>query len=174
VIFDVATSVVIFFVVLPVTYWYITRLINAALGLSEDLMVRPASLILTGMSWSLGLFWITWAYSYLLFVGQGSPLEAFGAALEPTKRLVTTGPYAYVRNPMEFGFLLILLGVGFLENSITGLIMAPISAIIAALYLKIFEEKLLLRRFGVAYEHYREHVPMLIPNPSAYVPPQSI
>jgi protein-S-isoprenylcysteine O-methyltransferase Ste14 len=166
-------SVAVFFILLPVAFWFVARALNMLLGLPEGQILRPAALILTGMSWSLGLFWILWAYSYLVFVGGGSPVEAFGVALEPTKRLVTTGPYAYVRNPMVFGLLFILLGVAFLENSIMALILVLVVGLLAAAYLRLFEEKALVNRFGIVYEHYRDHVPMLIPRPNPYVPPES-
>lgn len=163
-------SILFVFVVFPVAYWYISRLVDRALGIPTGTMSVAVSYILTGLSWSLGLFWILWAYSYLIFVGSGSPVEAFGVALEPTTKLVTAGPYAYVRNPLVFGFLFILLGVAFLANSLSGIAMVPLVGLVIALYLRLFEEKELERRFGEAYEHYREHVPMIIPRSNAYVP----
>lgn len=166
-------SALMLFVVLPAVFWVITEALDRIIGLPETPISGPISLILTGLSWSLGLFWIFWAYSFLLFVGEGSPIEAFGIALEPTKRLVTGGPYAYVRNPMIFGLMLIFLGVGFLANSIMGLALVPVAGLIAAGYIRLFEEKELIRRFGIAYEHYRDHVPMLIPSPVPYVQPES-
>lgn len=165
----VLISVLFFGVLFPVVFWLVAEWLDSVLGLPESPISAPVSRILAGMTWSLGLFWVFWSYSYLVFVGGGSPVEAFGLALEPTRRLVTAGPYAYVRNPMVFGLLLILFGVAFLANSISGLVLAPVVGLLAAMYLRLFEEKELVRRFGVYYEHYREHVPMLIPRPNPYV-----
>lgn len=156
---------------MAVVYYLFTHLIDRLVGLSPVRIVQPVFWILAGLSWSLGLFWILWAYSYLIFVGSGSPFEAFGVALEPTKRLVTAGPYAYVRNPMVFGLLFIFLGEAFFGNSIMGFVLLPITAGLIALYIKLFEEKALVRRFGVAFDHYRDHVPMIIPRIAPYVPP---
>lgn len=164
-------SAAIVFVALPAVYWVIAEALDNIIGLPENPVIEPVSLILTGLTWSLGLFWILWAYSYLIFVGGGSPVEAFGIALEPTKQLVTTGPFAYVRNPMIFGLMFIFLGVGFLANSVTGLALMPVAGLIAAAYIRLFEEKELTSRFGASYEHYKEHVPMLIPRPNPYIPP---
>lgn len=172
----VITSIVITFVflgVLIVAFWAVAGLFDRLAGFQGIQLSRSVELILTGMVWSLGLFWIFWAYSYLLFVGHGSPVEAFGLALEPTKRLVTAGPYAYVRNPMLFGLLILLLGLAFFMDSISGLLLVPIVAILAALYLRAFEEKELLRRFAQPYEQYRHHVPMLIPLITPYIPPET-
>jgi protein-S-isoprenylcysteine O-methyltransferase Ste14 len=111
----------------------------------------------------IGVFWITWAYSYLHYVGKGSPIEAFGIALHPTKRLVVTGPYAYTRNPMVLGMLFVLLAVTFIANTLSGLIIIPILTVIALIYIKKFEEPGLVKRFGNDYIEYRKRVPILIP-----------
>jgi len=158
------------FVALPLVYAVISRALDVVLGLPEEPIQWPANLLLTGVVWTWGLFWILWAYSALVFIGQGSPSEIFGYALEPTKQLVITGPYAYVRNPMVFGLQFIFLGAAFLVNSVAGVALLPVAALISAGYIRFFEEKTLVKRFGIEYEHYREHVPMLIPNVVPYVP----
>lgn len=156
----------------PIVYWYLIRLVNSALGLPPIPYPPDVGGILAGFSWSIGLFWIFWAYSYIVFVGAGSPVEAFGVALEPTTKLITAGPYAFVRNPLVFGFLFILLGVAFLANSIVGIVFVPLVGTLIAAYLLVFEEPELLRRFGVKYAHYRENVPMIVPRFSPYIPPE--
>jgi len=158
------------FAVLPVAFWLVSWGLDSLFRLPPLPINRPVTLIVTGLSWSIGLFWMLWGYSTLIYVGGGSPLEAFGVAIEPTKQLVSAGPYAYVRNPMVFGFLFVLLGVAFLVGSISGLVLVPVAGVAAAVYLRVFEEKGLVRRFGIAYEHYREHVPLLIPRATPYVP----
>ncbi len=163
-------SVLLVGFVMPVAYWLLATSIDRALGVPEGRIDQRAAYLLAGISWSLGAFWLFWAYSYLIYAGAGSPAEAFGIAFEPTQNLVTAGPYAYVRNPLVFGFLFILLGVGFVANSLSGIVLVPVVAVLSMVYLKLFEEKELARRFGVYYEHYRENVPMLIPRPNAYVP----
>ena len=172
VIIGTTASAVVVGTALPVVFWLVARNLDRVFGLPTTPISPPIARILTGASWSVGLFWILWSYSYLIFVGGGSPVEAFGVALEPTKRLVTTGPYAYVRNPMIFGVLFILLGVAFLADSASGLVLVPVGGAAAAAHLRLFEEKGLVTRFGTAYEHYREHVPMLIPRRSPYLPPE--
>lgn len=112
-----------------------------------------------------GIFWVFWAYSYIHFVGKGSPIEIFGAAWYPTRNLITTGPYYYTRNPMLLGQLFLLLAIAFYLSSISGLILIPILALAAILYIKLFEEPELMRRFGKEYAAYRKSVPALIPFP---------
>ena len=156
------------FVVVPVVYWFIIRALDSAVGWRYDLAGMPA-LIASAASFLIGLYWVLWAWSYLVFVGQGLPMEAFGVALHPTRVLVTNGPYAYTRNPMILGVLFIMAGVALLQGSKFGLILLPADVALISLYLVVFEENGLKRRFGADYEAYRHNVPQLLPRLSAYV-----
>ena len=147
----------------PVAYYFAVRWLDGALGL-PTLMSAQIGALFAALSFFAGLFWASWAYSHLHFVGGGSPVEAFGMALEPTKRLVTTGPYAYTRNPMLIGFLFLLLAGALYADSISGVALIPILALVAMLYIRRFEEPALVRRLGKRYEDYREAVPALIPS----------
>lgn len=164
----ITISIIIILIAIPVAFWYITLGIDHAAGWSR-IIGEPASSILSAMSVLVGLFWITWAYSFLLFVGKGLPLEAFGYAVHPTEYMVTTGPYAYTRNPMVLGMLFIFLGIAFFRGSISGLWLMPLIGIIIYLYLVRFEEPELIRRFEQEYERYRRSVPTLFPRLKAYV-----
>ena len=152
----------------PVGFWFLSLAVDRALGLGP-VISAPAALILAAAAILVGVFWITWSYSYLVFVGKGVPLEVFGHALHPTSVLVTTGPYAYSRNPMVLGLLFVLLGVAFLRRSVAGLVLAPLIAALTATYLAEFEERALVKRFGADYEEYRHNVPMLIPRLTPYI-----
>jgi protein-S-isoprenylcysteine O-methyltransferase Ste14 len=85
-------------------------------------------------------------------------------------RLVTAGPYAYVRNPLYAGNALIALGfwLAFSGNvpAATSLLMfVAVAAIVTAVYATIIplEEEYLARTFGGAYESYRRRVPRIVP-----------
>lgn len=155
-------------VIVPAAYWFISAVVDDAFGL-QRLVQSPALPILSALAFLIGIFWIYWAYSYLYFVGRGLPTEIFGRALHPTRYLVTTGPYAYTRNPMMFGLLFILLGVALLQGSISGLVMAPMLMGLLLVYLVAFEEPGLRNRFGEDYAEYRSHVPLLLPRFSPYL-----
>lgn len=154
--------------VIPAAFWLGASALDRLFGL-KPVIYRPASQILCAASILIGVFWISWAYSFLVFVGKGLPLEAFGRAVHPTRFLVTTGPYAYTRNPTIFGLLFVLLGVALLRGSVSGLILVPVLGVLLCLYLVAFEEKGLARRFGVQYDDYRRSVSILIPRPTPYV-----
>lgn len=164
----ISIALVVFVLGIPILFWLAVRAIDRGLGL-QPLLGEGTALILAATSALVGLFWVTWSWSYLVFVGRGLPIEAFGKALHPTSVLVTAGPYAYTRNPMVLGYLIILLGVAFLAHSPSGVVAIPILAGLFYLYIVAFEEKALVARFGADYEQYRRSVPALFPRLSAYV-----
>lgn len=166
--FGTAVSVILVGVVAPAVFWLVSAGIDQAFGLGRLLGV-PWSSIISAASALIGAFWILWSWSYLLFVGQGLPLEVFGRALHPTRVLVTTGPYAYTRNPMVLGLLFILLAVASFRGTLSGFVLVPVAGLLTWLSLVVFEEKGLVRRFGADYEKYRRSVPLLFPRLSAYV-----
>lgn len=156
--------VLAFIIGVPLGYralcWVIDRVLALPPLSAALLNVYP---FLTAFSVVVGLFWIFWAYSYLHFVGLGSPVEAFQVALHPTQQLVTTGPYAYSRNPMFLGVLFLLLAVALYGRSVTGLALLPIILLIGLEYIRAYEEPALRKRFGDEYRQYRRSVPALIP-----------
>ena len=154
--------ILLVYITIPMAFAVFSTWLDGILGLRPPLP-EQINLFLAAITLLVGIFWVSWAYSYLHFVGKGSPLEVFGVALYPTQNLVTTGPYAYTRNPMVLGLLTLLLGIAFLMNSISALIMVPILAVGTLVYIRIYEEPGLVRRFSEAYVQYRKMTPVLIP-----------
>lgn len=85
-------------------------------------------------------------------------------------KLVTSGPYAYVRNPLYLGNFITALGftVAFTgKNSPLGRCALTVGALgaMAALYATIVphEERYLRERFGEEFDRYCERVPRILP-----------
>jgi len=90
---------------------------------------------------------------------RGSPVP-----FNPPKKLITTGLYSWVRNPMLLGWIIMLFGVGIMLNSISLiLIFTPLFILLNVLYLKTIEEKEMEKKFGKEYCDYKKSVPMFIP-----------
>jgi len=85
------------------------------------------------------------------------------APWDPTQRLVVSGVYRYVRNPMISGVLAIVLGEAGIFRSAEILAWAAVFFLLNAVYLPAVEEPGLVRRFGEAYDDYRRNVPRWIP-----------
>ena len=93
------------------------------------------------------------------FRTKGTPVP-----VSPPPRLITTGLYAFIRNPMALGALLVLEGLGFYYGSLSLIFFfAPLPVVLYALYIKAVEEPELTLRFGREYLEYKKKVPMFIP-----------
>jgi protein-S-isoprenylcysteine O-methyltransferase Ste14 len=107
------------------------------------------------------VLWL-WATVELVKEGRGTPLP-----LDPPVRLVATGPYARIRNPMHVGLVTLLLGVGLLFRSPAFLLFALAVVALVAAYTRWVEDPSLERRFGDRFRVYRSRVPGWIPRGGA-------
>ena len=123
------------------------------------LLPKTLNLVLSLPILLLALFMIGWSVSDFLKV-KGTPVP-----FNPPPTLVTTGPYAHVRNPMLTGVFLLLFGFGVLFSSISlVLFFTPLFIVINAWELKAIEEPELVKRFGREYAEYRKKTPMFFPS----------
>jgi protein-S-isoprenylcysteine O-methyltransferase Ste14 len=99
--------------------------------------------------------WCAWSFAV---EGLGTP-----APIDPPKRLVARGPYRHVRNPMYIGVLNVLLGEALLFHSLRVLEFALFAFIASHLFVVLYEERALRRKFGAEYEDYCRVVPRWIP-----------
>lgn len=83
--------------------------------------------------------------------------------LDPPKRLVVTGPYAYVANPMQLGATLVLAGWGLLLSSPVLVAAAGMAAVFSAGLAAWVEGNELDRRFGQRWDEYRSAVRLWVP-----------
>jgi protein-S-isoprenylcysteine O-methyltransferase Ste14 len=90
--------------------------------------------------------------------GLGTP-----APIAPTKTLVVTGFYRYVRNPMYVALIAIVLGQALLFEDWVLAVYALAIWIVTNAFVTYYEEPKLRRTYGVAYEAYCAHVPRWFP-----------
>ena len=102
-----------------------------------------------------------------MFVQMG---EGTLAPWMPTKKLVISGLYRYVRNPMILGVLLVLGGESILFRSYRIAIWLVVFFIINHLYFSLFEEPGLIKRFGREYVEYKKNVRRWIPRLKPWYP----
>lgn len=94
--------------------------------------------------------------------GDGSPLP-----LDPTRKLVTNGVYAHVRNPMQLSGLTSAIVWALASGSIYMWVYV-IDMIILLQLTRAFEDHELSERFGDTFEHYRSRVRMWLPQTMPY------
>jgi protein-S-isoprenylcysteine O-methyltransferase Ste14 len=85
-------------------------------------------------------------------------------------RLVVTGLYRYVRNPIYVGFLLVLIGQTLLAGSPGMLEYTAIAGCVGAAAVRLYEEPLLARKFGPDYQAYRDAVHAWVPRLHPWTP----
>src|SRR5881296_273684 len=119
----------------------------------------PVAVRFAGLPFLLvGLAGLAWCFS--LFAGaKGTPNPRL-----PPSRLVTTGPYAWTRNPIAGSHFLAVLGVALVIGSPGAVLVVFLLGIPANLLIR-HEERTLESRFGGEYRAYRESVPRWIPRP---------
>lgn len=87
--------------------------------------------------------------------------------------LITSGPFAYVRNPLYVGNMIMYAGVGVMSMALFPWLVLAACMWFFIQYTLIVnkEEEYLAERFGEAYEHYRRHVRRFLPRLTPYVAP---
>jgi protein-S-isoprenylcysteine O-methyltransferase Ste14/8-oxo-dGTP pyrophosphatase MutT (NUDIX family) len=107
----------------------------------------------------LGIAILAWCFAGFIVEGEGTP-----APYDPPHRLVTGRLYGWMRNPMYIAVLTILLGEAMFYGSVALLLWAIVMGVLFNMFVILYEEPTLHRRFGAAYEAYVEHVPRWIPS----------
>ncbi len=107
---------------------------------------------------SAGLFFGIWTMRLFAATGDGTP-----APWDPIKRLIVTGPYLHVRNPMITGVILVLFGEALIFRSTALLAWAALFFFANMVYLPVFEEPGLEKRYGPDYSEYKKNVPRWLP-----------
>ena len=119
-----------------------------------SLTIRVASILLA----SAGALLQFWCIALFHVSGMGTPSPAFAP-----KKLVTRGPYAWVRNPMNLGELLVFVALAAWFASPFLLAYTIIAALTFHSFIVKWEEPQHLRRFGKEYLTYESRVSRWIP-----------
>jgi protein-S-isoprenylcysteine O-methyltransferase Ste14 len=81
--------------------------------------------------------------------------------VNPPPKLITTGLFAYSRNPMHTGLFLLLFGLGIYYISLLSiLVFIPLYILIDIKWIKSVEEPELEKRLGKEYIEYKKRTPM--------------
>ena len=135
----------IFYGLLICVFVVIAVHVDRLIGLT-NIFPNPLNIILSLPIFSLALFLIGWSVQNFL-KAKGTPVP-----FNPPPQLVTTGPYAYTRNPMLTGVFSLLFGFGVLFGSVFLLIVfTPLFIFINFWELKSIEEPELEKRLGEEY-----------------------
>jgi len=90
--------------------------------------------------------------------GIGTP-----APVLPTRHLVVTGRYRYVRNPMYVAVVAAILGQSMILGDLDLVLYAGLVWLVSHLFVVVYEEPTLRRTFGDEYVEFCANVPRWIP-----------
>lgn len=123
---------------------------------------RHAVYALAAVLLGLGAFWRTWGSAYLgANVVQDRRMH--------TDRLVGDGPYRRTRNPLYFGNMLMVLGLGFLLAPASYAILVIGMWVLVRLFIRD-EEAGFEASSGESYRSYRSAVPRMLPSWRPLIP----
>ncbi|HXP84620.1 MAG TPA: isoprenylcysteine carboxylmethyltransferase family protein [Bryobacteraceae bacterium] len=129
--------------------WWITRWRLHALGpieIAGGLLILGALCVLIE------------SFARFAWKGLGTPVPVF-----PTRHLVVSGLYRFVRNPMYVAVVSAIFGQALLFDSLPLAGYGAIVWVFFHMFVVLYEEPTLQKTFGAEYESFRAHVPRWIP-----------
>lgn len=105
----------------------------------------------------LGAAGVVWCFLLFVRVGRGTPNP-----IVPPEVLVTTGPFAWTRNPIILSHALATLGEAVVVGSPASVAIVLLLGIPVQFVVRL-EERTLESRYGDTYRKYRAAVPRWIP-----------
>jgi protein-S-isoprenylcysteine O-methyltransferase Ste14 len=108
------------------------------------------------MIYIAGFSWVIWSF---LTLGKQHSGEV---TVQKGHKLITKGPYKWVRNPMYLGLILFPLGIGLVFGSWIGITL-PILLVFLFIWRIRDEEELMGKEFGDEWQKYSKHSWRLIP-----------
>ncbi len=117
--------------------------------------------------WSARPGWISIALGIVIAI-PGILLRALASGhVKKNEELTTTGPYAYVRNPLYLGSLIMAIGFAVAARSVWVLLVMVV--MFFAIYLPVIRaEETFLRHTFPNFDEYAQNVPRLLPRLHAF------
>lgn len=135
---------------------------------------RIARRIRVPLGFAFAVLYVWWAHPNWQFLALGAVLILPGLAIRAlasghvrkNEALATSGPYAYTRNPLYLGSLLI--GIGFAVAARSWWVGAVLVVLFVAIYMPVIraEERFLREKFP-EFEDYARRVPRMLPRLTA-------
>jgi protein-S-isoprenylcysteine O-methyltransferase Ste14 len=139
------------------TWWWVVafmRPLDVRFGFSMPEWLRIPGIVIAILGALISLSCI----SVFAFFGKGTP-----APFDAPREFVAVGPYKFVRNPMYLGAVLVIIGAGLILRSPSALGVAVFFVLLAHIFVLIYEEPTLERKFGNTYIDYKQSVHRWLP-----------
>lgn len=154
----------LFFLTVTTLFVIIPLILNNIFDI-QPFIDRPEKYYFSVPLMVIGLILIIWTNLVFRKV-KGTPVP-----FNPPPKLVTSGPFAYARNPMTTGLFILMFGIGFHAGSaLSVFVFTPLYIILHVIELKYVEEPEIEKRLGQEYIEYKKSVPMVFPYKGKYRP----
>jgi len=153
----------LFFVLAPVTVagavpWWISRW-----RFEASVMGRWPLRVIGGLLVVAGTLILLDSFARFALQGLGTPAPVF-----PTRHLVVTGLYRYVRNPMYVAVVAVIAGQSLMLGNVRVLEYSALVWLGVHLFVVAYEEPILRDSFGPEYERFCAGVPRWVPRLSPW------
>lgn len=143
----------VFFVIAPGTVAGWVPYVLSKWRFQPPLLGVPGERVVGGVLAVVGVAILVECFLRFAIEGRGTP-----APVAPPERLVVSGLYRHVRNPMYVAVLAVIAGQALLFGSVTLLVYAGAVWLLFHGFVLLYEEPTLRRKFGPAYDVYRGNV----------------
>jgi protein-S-isoprenylcysteine O-methyltransferase Ste14 len=125
----------------------------------------PLLRIAGSMLITLGIIGLVDSFVRFAVQGMGTP-----APVLPTNRLIVTGLYRYVRNPMYVAVVSTIIGQGLVFGNVRLFVYGVLVWLLFHLFVLFYEEPTLRARYGLEYEVFCTEVRRWMPRFSPWTP----
>jgi protein-S-isoprenylcysteine O-methyltransferase Ste14 len=140
--------------------WTITLVSTLILNSSLIQFIFPSNVSYLQGVWlwfiMLGIALIIVGFKIISMVRKLFKLDAVSSN---DSKLITTGPYSYVRHPFYLAWVLIFIGWSFILDSPLAIVFIPFLILFLEIHSNYEEKNILIPRYGEAYLHYCRKVP---------------
>src|SRR5690242_2104648 len=140
-------------IVAPLFVWLWTWLIPRWIGIPLHVVHREAWIVV-----AIGGMLAGWCALAFAIRGLGTP-----APFDPPRRLVVSGLYRFVRNPMYVGMGILLIGEAWLVARVEIIYETLVALALVSVFVLVYEEPTLREKFGDDYRDYCRNVRRWIP-----------
>lgn len=161
-------SIGIFYVLGPAWILASARLYPRLLPVLPEVVLSVGVRALGAALAAFGLALAVASMATMVRVGAGHPFDLTGKERlsRPTQRLLDRGVYAWSRNPMGLGDLLLYAGLALAISSLPSLLVnVPAYASLVWWNHRFNERRGLIERFGSEWLAYERRTPWLVPGP---------
>ena len=122
-------------------------------GLVGDPLTTGPVTVVSG--WALAVGFVAWNGWALATMARHRTALLPGGA---TTTVIETGPFAWSRNPLYIGLLVLSAAVALLAGSLWAIVLLPVAWALLQWGAVLPEERYLAAKFGAAYDDYRSRV----------------